>query len=131
MTLLDTHALLFLGIAPERLSKPAARAIRRAARAGGLAVASISLWEIAMLAAAGRLRIRGTVESWLQDLLERTGVATREITPAIAALAVQFPDGFPRDPADRLIAATARAEGLALITRDEAIRESGLVETIW
>jgi PIN domain nuclease of toxin-antitoxin system len=55
----------------------------------------------------------------------------REITPVIAALSVQFPDDFPRDPADRLIAATARAEGLTLVTRDERIRASTLVRTVW
>ena len=49
----------------------------------------------------------------------------------IAALATQFPEDFPRDPADRLIAATARAEGLTLVTRDERIRASALVRTVW
>jgi PIN domain nuclease of toxin-antitoxin system len=49
----------------------------------------------------------------------------------IAALAVQFPDDYPRDPADRLIGATARAEGLTLITRDENIRRSRLIKTVW
>jgi len=58
-------------------------------------------------------------------------VTLKPITPNIAALATQFPDDYPRDPADRLIAATARAEGLALITRDESIRRSPLLKTIW
>jgi len=53
------------------------------------------------------------------------------ITPAIAALATQFPESYPRDPADRLIGATARAEGLPLVTRDERIRSSPLLKTIW
>ena len=43
----------------------------------------------------------------------------RPITPEIAALAAQFPESYPRDPADRLIGATARYEGLTLVTRDE------------
>jgi PIN domain nuclease of toxin-antitoxin system len=49
----------------------------------------------------------------------------------VAALAAQFPDDFPRDPADRLIAATARAEGMTLITRDQRIRQSPLLKTLW
>jgi PIN domain nuclease of toxin-antitoxin system len=53
------------------------------------------------------------------------------MTAEIAALAAQFPDDYPRDPADRLIGATARAEGLTLITRDERIRRSPLLKTVW
>jgi PIN domain nuclease of toxin-antitoxin system len=59
------------------------------------------------------------------------GVTVRPITPEIAALATQFPDDYPRDPADRLIGATARAEGLTLVTRDERIRRSPLIRTVW
>jgi PIN domain nuclease of toxin-antitoxin system len=59
------------------------------------------------------------------------GVSVRPITPEIAALATQFPDDYPRDPADRLIGATARAEGLTLVTRDERIRRSPLIRTVW
>jgi len=59
------------------------------------------------------------------------GVTIKPITPEIAALATQFPNDYPHDPADRLIGATARAEGLALVTRDENIRRSPLLKTIW
>ena len=55
----------------------------------------------------------------------------RDITPAIAALATQFPPDFPADPADRLIAATARDGGLTLVTRDERVRSSPLLRTVW
>jgi PIN domain nuclease of toxin-antitoxin system len=58
-------------------------------------------------------------------------VAVKPITPEIAALATQFPDDFPHDPADRLIGATARAEGLPLVTRNEGIRHSPLLRIIW
>jgi PIN domain nuclease of toxin-antitoxin system len=66
-----------------------------------------------------------------QALLDSSGVTVHSLTPTIAALATQFPEDFPRDPADRLIGATARAEGIALITRDEQIRKSKLLKTIW
>jgi PIN domain nuclease of toxin-antitoxin system len=59
------------------------------------------------------------------------GVTIKSITPEIAALATQFPNDYPRDTIDRLIGANARAEGLALITRDESIRKSPLLKTIW
>jgi PIN domain nuclease of toxin-antitoxin system len=48
-----------------------------------------------------------------------------------AVLATQFPEDYPKDPVDRLIGATARAEGLAQVTRDERIRSSPLLKTIW
>jgi PIN domain nuclease of toxin-antitoxin system len=84
-----------------------------------------------MLFAKGRLRSRGTIEASVGEIVRATGVTLREITPMIAALAAQFPAGFSADPADRLIAATARSEGLILITRDERIRSSPLVRTVW
>ena len=131
MIVLDTHALLWLCLEPRRLSAPAAAAIRGALAAGGIAIASITLWEIAMLIALGRLTPRGTAETWLAELVRRSGVIVREITPAVAALATHFPADFPADPADRLIAGTARAEGVALVTRDTALRRSALLTTVW
>jgi PIN domain nuclease of toxin-antitoxin system len=49
----------------------------------------------------------------------------------VATLATNFPDDFPADPADRLIAATARAEGIPLVTRDAKLRASAVVRTVW
>ncbi len=131
MILLDTHVLLWLAAEPARLSRRAAAAIRRGLGAGGIALASISLWEIATMFSEGRLRSRGTIEASIESLVGETGVILREITPAIAALATQFPPDFPADPADRLIAATAREGGLTLVTKDERIRSSPLIRTVW
>ncbi len=131
MILLDTHVLVWAVAEPRRLSRPAARAIRRARATDGLGIAAISLWELAVLFARGHLRGQGTTEASIHRMVEESGVAVKPITTSIAALAVQFPDDYPRDPADRLIGATARAEGLALVTRDEEIRKSKLINTIW
>jgi PIN domain nuclease of toxin-antitoxin system len=129
--LLDTHVWLWLCLEPRRLSAPAVRAIRGALEHGGLAIASITLWEVAMMVVRQRLVPRGTPEAWLAALVDRSGVVVREITPAVAVLATQLPDQFPGDPADRLIAATARAEGVPLVSGDARIRASSAVETIW
>ncbi|MGH7848484.1 MAG: type II toxin-antitoxin system VapC family toxin [Candidatus Binatia bacterium] len=131
MILLDTHVFLWMCLEPKRLSRRATFAIRRAAASGGFAIASISLWEIAMLVALGRLSPRGTPETWMADLIETSGVVVKELSPAVAVLSTQFPSDFPSDPADRLISATARAEGLMLVTRDGRIRESPLLKTVW
>lgn len=131
MILLDTHVLARLVFEPKKLSRPATKAIERALRTGGIGVASITLWELAMLFANGRIRHAGTVESAVARVVTESRVVVRDITPAIASLATQFPLDFPGDPADRLIGATARAEGVALVTADERIRTSPLVKTIW
>jgi PIN domain nuclease of toxin-antitoxin system len=129
LIVLDTHVLLWAIADSKRLSRTADAAIRRSRQGDGLAISAITLWELASLVARGRIRGYGTIESSLNRLVE--GVTVKPITPEIATLATQFPDDYPHDPADRLIGATARAEGLALITRDESIRKSSLLKTIW
>src|SRR6267154_2149658 len=129
MILLDTHVLFWAVDDSKRLSRAAASAIRRARREGGIAISAISLWELSWLLSTGRIQSRGTVEDSIEMMVE--GVTIRPITVEIAALAIQFSDDYPRDPADRIIGATARAEGLPLITRDEKIRRSPLLTTVW
>ncbi len=131
MILLDTHVLVWLMGEPEKLSKAAASAIRRARSSDGLSIADVTIWELALLLSRGVLQSGGTVENTVRNLVGRSGVSIKPITPEIAALATQFPNDYPRDPIDRLIGATARAEGLALVTRDEGIRRSPLLKTIW
>jgi PIN domain nuclease of toxin-antitoxin system len=130
MILLDTHVLVWTVADSTRLSRAALRAIKRARRQdGGLAISAITLWELALLLARGRIQAYGTVEASVRLLSE--GTVVRPITPEIAALSTQFPDDYPREPADRLIGATARSEGLTLVTRDENIRRSPLIRTVW
>lgn len=129
MILLDTHVLFWAVDDSKTLSRTAASAIRRARRHGGIAISAISVWELALLLARGRIQGRGSIEASINLLIEH--ITVRPITPEIAALATQFPEDYPRDPADRIIGATARAEGLTLVTRDERIRRSPLLKTVW
>lgn len=89
------------------------------------------MWELALLFARGLLRSHTTVESAVQNLLTRSGVVILPITAEVAAIAARFSDDYPKDPADRLIGATALAEGFALVTRDERIQKHHHLKTIW
>lgn len=131
MILLDTHVLVWSVVEPQRLSRAATAAIRRGRTGGGLAISAITLWELAVLFSRGYIRAPGTLEDSIQTMIDSAGVSVRALTPTVASLAAQFPEDYPRDPADRLIGATARSEGIALITRDEQIRRSNLLKTIW
>lgn len=131
MILLDTPVLAWLVAGPSQLSPKAASAIRRARANQGIAIAAISLWELALLFSRGRLRAPGTIEASVRWVVEGAAVSVKPITLEVAALATQFPEDFSHDPADRLIAATARAEGMTLITRDQRIRQSPLIKTLW
>lgn len=131
MILLDTHVLVWVVSNPGKLSRAAAREIRKAQREGGCTIASISLWELALLFAQGRLRTSGTIEASIREIVESAAVSVLEITSEIAGLAMAFPDTYPKDPADRLIGATARSLGIALITQDARILASPLVRSIW
>lgn len=131
MILLDSHALVWVVLDPERLSRQAASAIRRARVSDGLAISAITVWELALLFARGVIRSQTTVEGSVQSLLTRSGVVILPITPEIAAIGTQFSVDYPKDPADRLIGATAMAEGIALVTKDERLRACHLLKTIW
>ena len=131
MMLLDTQAALRLVIRPRRLSRAAASAISRARTGEGLAIASVTLMELAQMLAAGRIRSTGTPQAWLRDFLDRTGVAVKEVEVDNASVAAHLPGRFPSDPFDRLIAATAMVERMALVTSDQRIQDSAVVRTIW
>jgi PIN domain nuclease of toxin-antitoxin system len=129
MILLDTHVLIWLALEPAKLSKNAKNAIRTARLNGSLAVAGITLWEIAWLAENGRIETTMSVESFVRECASK--VTVLPITPEVAARAVSFPDSYPKDPQDRLIGATALVEGIDLVTHDKLIKKSGIVSVIW
>ncbi|HEV2960318.1 MAG TPA: PIN domain-containing protein [Candidatus Angelobacter sp.] len=96
MILLDTHVLLWMSADPKRLSHKAHDAIRRARENTGIAIATITLWELALLAERRRIHISGSVESFVYETVSR--VILKPITPQIAALAVRLPASIPKIP---------------------------------
>jgi PIN domain nuclease of toxin-antitoxin system len=94
-----------------------------------MAISAVTLWELAWLASQGRLEITGTVEAYLEEVSSR--VAIRPLTVKVAVLANQLPTDHSSDPCDRLIGATAPAEGIALVTKDVKIRNCKQLSTIW
>ncbi len=126
--LLDTHVVHWWSAEPDRVSKRARTALEGADE---LVVAAISWVELAWMARNERVALSVPVRSWLDGLAAQ--LRTIGITPAIADTAVGLPSSFPRDPVDRLIYATAVEHDLPLVTKDAAIRESGLpgVRTVW
>ena len=129
MILLDTHVLVWLTSEPAKLSRRANSAIRTASRGGGIAISAITLWELGWLASHGRLQLTGTVEAYLEEVSSR--VAVLPITTKVAALANLFSTDYSSDPCDRIIGATALAEGIALVTKDEKIRACEQIQTVW
>ena len=93
-------------------------------------ISDISLWEFGNLVGMGRIVIDGTIEDWLSVAASPATVKIQPITPAIVAEMNRLPDSFHRDPADRLIVATARALNLQLATKDRKIRKSRLAK-LW
>ena len=125
--ILDTHAWVWWVQADPRLDRRTIEALDALPADDRPAVCDISLWEVAMLVALGRLALGEPLESWLEAAADPRTVQVLPITPAIAAEVANLPETFHRDPADRLIVATCRALGHPLVTRDRAITHARLV----
>jgi PIN domain nuclease of toxin-antitoxin system len=128
--LVDTHVVVWLVLDAERVSAKARSAISEARKsANGLTISGISLLELATLASKGRIQLNTSLESFLQEIESRFIVLP--ISGRVCARAMALPATYPKDPADRIIGATALVEGLSLVTADREIRRSRALQTIW
>ena len=130
IALLDTHMLIWWVQGGKRLSADQRRIIARASASEPLRVSDISLWEVAVLAVRGRIKLRLPLRDWLEGAVAPEWVRREGISPAIAADATLLPTDAPDDPADRIILATARVLGATLLTRDTAMIDSAVVPTL-
>ena len=130
LILVDTHVVIWLAFEEARLSKKARAAILEARLNGeGLAISDISLFELARAFARERSHLDISVESALTEVERRFIVLP--INSRISLRALGLPPTYPKDPADRIIGATALVEGIPLITADREIRNSRALPTIW
>ena len=128
--ILDTHVVLWLAFASDKISRRAQSAIEEfRTRAEGLSISDITLLELATLAHKGRVHLNISLESFLQEVENRFVVLP--MSGEICARSLHLPENFPHDPADRIIAATALVHGFPLLTADNAIRRSKALQTVW
>jgi len=121
--LLDTHIVLWLKSGDERLGEATRRTIDTAWKAGGrILLSSVSVWEIAMLVDKGFIELDLPVNEWVERFLDRPGLEAVALDHATAARAYGLHHLEHRDPADRLLIASAIGLGCPLVTHDDRIR---------
>ena len=123
---LDTHVWIWLmeGLRSD-LSNATVSAIEEAGSRSELALAAISVWELGMLEARGRITLSRSIDEWVRAALTAPGVRIVDLTPEIAVESTRLPGDPHGDPADRMIIATTRVLGGTLITCDEQILAYG------
>jgi len=120
--LLDTHVWLwYVEGARARFSRKIEPLVEAAVERGGLLISAISVWEIAVLNALRRIELSQDVRAWVGRALSFPGVRFQGLSPSIAIESTSLPGELHRDPADRILVATARLTGAALVTCDERV----------
>jgi PIN domain nuclease of toxin-antitoxin system len=128
--LVDTHVVIWLALETANISKEARAAIEETRQSGqGLAISDITLVEIAQIENKHRIKLNASLETFLSEVEARFVVLP--MTGRVCVRAMGLPAGYPKDPADRIIGATALVEGIPLITADDDIRRSKALRTIW
>ncbi|GAB5094372.1 MULTISPECIES: type II toxin-antitoxin system VapC family toxin [unclassified Caballeronia] len=131
MIVLDTHTLLWW-VSGAALGKQARAAIEQELEEGGeIVISTMTAWEIAMLVKRGRVVLSADVGDWLDKVSRIEGVRFVPVDRNIAVKSADLPGEFHKDPADRMIVATARSLSAPLVTKDRRIRDYQHVKTIW
>ncbi len=130
--MLDTHALLWWVSGDHaKLSAAAAEAIAIENDGGSIILSSITAWEIAQLVDRGRIDLSADLEAWLALVEAIPSLTFIPVDNEVGAKSVTLPGSFHKDPADRIIVATARKYAVPLVTADERIRGYPHLRTIW
>lgn len=127
--LLDTCCLLWAASDPEKLTPKAVEALR--APDTKVWVSAISCAELACLVERERIALDRHWRKWFRDVIDANVWAVADIDLQVIEEAYSLPGDYHRDPADRIIAATARIKQLAILTADQKIIDYPHVETLW
>jgi PIN domain nuclease of toxin-antitoxin system len=131
MILMDTCAIIWDALEPDKLSKNALNAINKADESNALIISDISIWEISMLIKKKRIEVDTTAANFINLFLQSRSVSVQSISPEIAELSVNFGADINNDPADRIIAATSIILNTQLVTADQNLIDSQMINTVW
>ncbi len=131
MIVLDTHTWIWFISNPELLSEKARKATDDAKKKRRIFISSISVWEVALLTAKGRLSLTMDVSGWIAKSEMLPFIRFIPVNNGIALNSVNLPQPIHNDPADRIIIATAMITGFPLVTKDQKISDYPHVQTIW
>ncbi|MEM6612375.1 MAG: type II toxin-antitoxin system VapC family toxin [Cyanobacteria bacterium P01_C01_bin.72] len=119
--LLDTHTWIWLFEKSSELTTEIVDEINHWGKQGKVYISAISVWELSVLTAKGRIVLNKPIRDWVEESLNQPGVCLVELSPEAAIESNFLPGDFHGDPADRIICATARLNDLILFTRDKKI----------
>jgi PIN domain nuclease of toxin-antitoxin system len=131
MILMDTCAIIWDALEPDKLSKDALNAINKADESNALIISDISIWEISMLIKKKRIEVDATAANFINLFLQSRNISVQSISPEIAELSVNFGSDINNDPADRIIAATSIILNTQLVTADQNLIDSQMINTVW
>ena len=131
MIILDTNALIWWSTAPEKLSKKARKTIDESIKKEYIFISSISIWEVYLLVKKDKVELLLDIDSWLEKLEYLPFVKFIPVDNRIATHSVNLPDFEYKDPADRIIIATALNLGAKLVTSDKRILNYPHLQSIW
>lgn len=131
MILLDTHALIWWRDDSGRLSRNAEAAIAKEANNGTISISAFSFWEIALLVEHHRLTLPSDLQTWMAAVETINGMRFIPVDHQIAVASVQLPVGLHKDPADRILVATAMLLNIPIVTADQKMHAYPHVRTIW
>ena len=129
--ILDTHVWIWWHMHPEMLSAKVKSLLSTPERYEELLLSAISPWEFSKLLEKKRIGISCNPEEWITEALDMPKLRIVPLTPTIAYRSTSLPDPFNNDPADQIIAATAREENATIITKDRIIQEYKHTRTFW
>ena len=131
MIILDTHALVWWITGSKEISAKALASIKKAKSVNGIYVSSISVWELSMLVRTERIILSIPLQKWIRAVEDLPFVKFVPVDNDIAELSVNLPGKYHKDPADRIIIATAQLLNMPVVTRDGEMRKYPHVRTVW